>query len=233
MMSSNATRYILLLLILTGLFGCRAASERVRSEEQITDIDGNTYSVTTIGNQTWMAENLKTTRFNDGTPIALVEKYDDWAELILPAYCWYNNDTLNRKDFGALYNYYAVESGNLCPEGWHVPSDEEWKELVTTLGGALIAGGALKEEGTNHWKAPNSNAMNNSKFAARPGGYRNFNGTFNLKRTYGFWWSSTEKSWYGAPPRGIYRELRYNDQDIRLNIAENGSGFSVRCIKNP
>ena len=232
-MHSTWTKYVFLVLVLTGLPGCITDSDKSRRPGQIRDVDGNVYHTITIGNQVWMAEDLKTTRYNDGTPIPRVENYDEWAELTLPAYSWYNNDSVYREDFGALYNYYAVESGKLCPEGWHVPSDEDWIALETRLGGASNAGGALKEAGTVHWKTPNTGASNESGFTALPGGYRSYNGTFNWMRTYGLWWSATEKSWYGGPPKVIYRDLRYDGQDIRRNISEKNSGLLVRCIKNP
>jgi len=232
MRRSNETGFVLFMLILAGLFGCRTASERTGSEEHITDIDGNSYRTIQVGDQVWMAENLRTTRYNDGTPVPMIENYDEWAELSLPAYSWYNNDSLNGEAFGALYNAYVIDSGKLCPDGWHVPSDEEWNALETALGGADVAGGALKEEGTDFWKPPNTSATNNSGFSARAGGYRSYTGTFNLKRTYGFWWSSTRKSWYGDPPKFLFREMKYNDQNIRRDLAEDKNGLSVRCVKN-
>jgi len=221
------------MLILAGVFGCKTGSDRAGKEETLADIDGNSYRTIQIGDQVWMAENLRTTRYNDGTPIARVEYYDEWAELKLPAYCWYNNDSLNGEAYGALYNGYVIESGKLCPDGWHVPSDEDWSALETTLGGSDVAGGVLKEVGTDVWKTPNTGASNKSGFTALPGGYRSYNGTFNLKRTHGFWWSSSLKSWYSAPPRFLYREILYNDKNIRRDIAEHNNGLSVRCVKNP
>lgn len=233
MMCSTWTKYVFLVLVLAGLPGCVSESDKSKGSEQIRDVDGNVYQTIGIGDQVWMAEDLKTTRFNDGTPIPRVENYDEWAGLTLPAYSWYNNDSMYREEFGALYNYYAVESGKLCPEGWHVPSDEDWISLETSLGGVWNAGGALKEAGTAHWKTPNTGASNKSGFTALPGGYRSYNGTFNWMRTYGLWWSATEKSWYGGPPKVIYRDLRYDGQDIRRDISEKNSGLLVRCIKNP
>jgi uncharacterized protein (TIGR02145 family) len=233
MKHTNITNFIIIMLILTGLFGCRSGSDRKLGGEQVRDIDNNVYHTIQIGDQVWMVENLRTTRYNDGSPIPLVENYDEWAALSLPAYSWYNNDSLNGQNYGALYNWYAVESGKLCPEGWHVPSDEDWRLLENTLGGAGVAGAALKENGTMFWKTPNTEATNESGFSARPGGYRSFNGPFNLMRTYGYWWSETEKSWYGAPSRPIYREMQYKDQGVIRDIAEKNSGFSVRCLKNP
>ena len=231
-MNSICIRSMTLLLVLSALAGCKTGLEKEGKGEQIKDVDGNFYNTVQIGTQVWMAENLKTTGYSDATPIPLVENYDEWADLTLPAYCWYNNDSLNREDFGALYNWYVVESGKLCPDGWHIPTDEEWLELETSYGGRNVAGGSLKESGTTYWKKPNEGASKEGGFAARPGGYRSYTGTFNLMRTHGFWWTSTEKGWYGAPSKGIYRGLRYNYQGMHLDIAENTNGFSVRCVKN-
>ena len=150
-----------------------------------------------------MAENLKTVTFSDGTPIPRVEDYEEWASLTLPAYSWYNNDSLNVEDFGALYNCYAT------------------------------AGGAMKESGLGHWKTPNTEASNESGFSALPGGYRSYNGTFNLMRIDGFWWSSSEKSWYGSLNTVIYRNLKYDGSDLYREVAVKANGFSVRCVQNP
>jgi len=232
-MSPLWTKCSTLLLVLTGLTGCNSGSEKAQNKEQVIDIEGNSYPVIEIGNQAWMAENLKTSTFSDGTPIQKVEEYEEWANLTLPAYSWYNNDSLNSDDFGALYNCYAIETEKLCPEGWHVPSDEDWIELESALGGAPSAGGAMKEPGTAHWKTPNTQASNESGFTARPGGYRSYNGTFNLMRIDGFWWSTSEKSWYGSTNTVIYRNLKYDGQDLFREVAVRANGFSVRCVKNP
>jgi len=232
-MRSLWIKCLVLILILAGLSGCKSVSEKEDVREQVRDIDGNSYNVIKIGSQVWMAENLKTSTFSDGTPIPKVEEYEEWAKLTLPAYSWYNNDSLNSEDYGALYNSYAIESEKLCPEGWHVPSDEDWTELETGLGGAARAGGAIKEEGTEHWKTPNTSAHNESGFTALPGGYRSYNGTFNLMRIDAYWWSSSEKSWFGHSNTVIYRNLRYNDQIMIRRVAEKANGFSVRCVKNP
>ena len=155
-----------LLLIVTVLAGCKSVSERDRNRQQITDIEGNTYDVVQVGEQHWMADNLRTTTLSDGTPVSKVEDYDEWAGLTLPAYSWYNNDSVNAGNYGALYNCYAVETGKLCPEGWRVPSDEDWIALESSLGGASRAGGAMKEAGLEHWKTPNAQASNESGFSA-------------------------------------------------------------------
>ena len=115
-----------LFLLALGLTGC--------GKNAVKDIDGNKYKTIKIGTQIWMAENLKTTHFNDGTSIVQIDKYDDWKGLISPAYCWYANDSTNKEVYGALYNWYAVNTKKLCPKGWHVPTDEEWKQLEICLG---------------------------------------------------------------------------------------------------
>ena len=235
-MSPILTKFLALLLIISGIStmtGCKSASDQGTTNEKVSDIEGNSYTTIQIGKQVWMAENLKTTTFSDGSPISEIENYDEWASLTLPAYSWYNNDSINTEDFGALYNYYAVETEKLCPEGWHVPTDEEWIELETSLEGAGTAGGAMKEAGMAHWKTPNTRADNESGFTALPGGYRSYNGTFNLMRTDGYLWSSSEKNWYGTKNTVIYRNLKYDDQSIYRRIAEKANGFSVRCVKNP
>ncbi|MGD0754583.1 MAG: FISUMP domain-containing protein [Bacteroidales bacterium] len=162
--------------------------------------DGQTYKTVKIGNQIWMAENLKTTKFNDGTAIPLVTDASSWEALTTPSYCWYNNDAASYKaTYGALYNWYVVDvesngGKNVCPKGWHVPSDAEWSTLTSYLGGDSIAGDKLKETGTTHWHGPKTDATNESGFTAVPGGYRYDNGKYYHVGIYGIWWSSTEYS---------------------------------------
>jgi uncharacterized protein (TIGR02145 family) len=138
----------------------------------LTDADGNVYQTVTIGAQVWMAENLRTTKYNDGTPIPNVSLAADWNALTTGAYSDYNNDPANATDYGRIYNWYAINTGKLAPAGWHVPTAAEWATLVTTLGGEGTAGGPAKETGTAHWNAPNTGATNTSGFSARGGGYR-------------------------------------------------------------
>ncbi len=145
----------------------------------LLDIEGNEYKTIQIGNQTWMAENLRTTKYNDGSSIPVVNDNISWLNLTTAAYCWYDND-ISRKDiYGALYNWHTVTSGNLCPAGWHVPKNEEWTVLTAYLGGESVAGGKLKETGTAHWN-PNSDATNESGFTALPGGMRGNGGAFKM-----------------------------------------------------
>jgi uncharacterized protein (TIGR02145 family) len=196
----------------------------------MSDIDGNSYSTQQIGSQTWMAENLKTTKYRDGTNIPNVTDGDTWAALTSGAYCWYENDASTYKEtYGALYNYYAVvDSHNLCPTGWHVPTDGEWTTLTNYLGGETIAGGLLKEAGTTHWISPNTGANNGSGFTALPSGYFYNQYGFGSIGSYAEWWTSTEFDANNAWARDMgYNNIRVN----RYGDFKNG-GFSVRCLKD-
>jgi uncharacterized protein (TIGR02145 family) len=196
---------------------------------QITDIDGNTYNTVWIGGQNWMAENLKVTKYNDNTSIPNVTDNTEWENLSNGAYAWYDNDKATYGDtYGALYNWYAVETGNLCPSGWHVPTDEEWTTLTEYLGGADVAGGKLKETGTTHWFNPNEGATNESGFTALPGGYRGYVGDFSYVGYDGYWWSATEYRTYGA----WYRSMYYGYSTVSRYSHDKEFGFSVRCLRD-
>jgi uncharacterized protein (TIGR02145 family) len=196
----------------------------------VNDYDGNTYNTVKIGNQWWMAENLKTTTLNDGTPIPLETDGIQWSWKTTPAYCWYDNDEVTYKNtYGALYNWFTVNTDKLCPVGWHVPGDAEWTELTDYLGGYSVAGGKLKEAGTAHWSDPNTGATNESGFSAVPGGRRYFTtGGFLNVLEMGWWWSATE---YYAPSARI-RFLSNNNAIIDWGDHEKVSGFSVRCVRD-
>ena len=126
-----------------------------KEPETVTDIDGNVYNTVTIGTQVWLKENLRTTKLNDGTEIPYVTSGGIWAGLSTPGYCYYDNSWSNAITYGALYNWHTVNTGKLCPTGWHVPSNEEWETLITYLGGDSLVGGKLKETGTAFWESPN------------------------------------------------------------------------------
>lgn len=194
----------------------------------LTDQDGNVYKTVTIGTQTWMAENLRTTSYNDGTSISNVTGATEWGNLTTGAYCNYNNTTNTDTiaTYGRLYNWYAVNTGKLAPKGWHVPTDTEWTTLTDYLGGESIAGGKLKETGTTHWISPNTSATNESGFTALPCGYRSSNGTFN--GIDGYWWSSTEGSTVDAYERNVF----YDDIGVFSYYFNKGSGSSVRCVRD-
>jgi uncharacterized protein (TIGR02145 family) len=195
----------------------------------IKDIDGNKYKVVTIGDQVWMKENLKTTRFNDGTPIPLVAENDLWKSLTTPGFCWYNNDsTANKNLYGALYNWYTVNSNKICPSGWHVPTDQEWTTLADNLGGHDTAGGKLKESGLEHWKRPNTSGSDLVGFTALPAGYRSVEGIFNLIGASGYWWTSTMYN----DEHVIFYDLRYKFGILYKYRSEKYCGFSLRCLKD-
>jgi len=199
-----------------------------------TDGDGNHYPIVSIGAQHWMAKNLKATKYIDGTEIELVSDQQGWSNLSIPAYCWYNNDQVSNKNvYGALYNWYTVNTDKLCPDGWHVPSDSEFEILTDFLDDADFAGGKLKQTGTINWNSPNSGATNETGFTALPGGSRDLNGTqlsngfFGIK-TNGYWWSSTEIS----SEASWYRPLFYNYRDFISFGTHKRVGLSVRCLRD-
>ena len=173
-----------------------------------TDGDGNEYPVivTPKGDgksveQIWMGANLRSKKYNDGTSIPFVKENEGWSNLNSPGYCWYKNDEVSFKNsYGALYNWYTVNTGKLCPAGWHVPTYEEWNIFIAFLGGEKSAGGKLKESGNTSWNAPNTDATNEIGFTALPGGYRFSDGTFIGSTGNTNWWSATAydelTAWY-------------------------------------
>ena len=175
----------------------------------VTDIDGNVYHTVTIGTQVWMVENLKTTKYNDGTAIPLVTDVTSWSNLTTPGYCWYNNDaTAYKTTYGALYNWFTVNTGKLAPTGWHVPTDGEWTTLTSYLGGENVAGGKMKstgtiEDGTGLWHDPNIGATNESGFSGVPACGRNCDGRFANIGKDGIWWNASEYGTTDARLRNI------------------------------
>jgi uncharacterized protein (TIGR02145 family) len=202
----------------------------------VSDIEGNSYKTIRIGTQVWMAENLKTTRYNDGAPIPNVTGETEWQKLKSGGYCWYNNDASTFKEtYGALYNWYAVtDSRKICPAGWHVPTFEDWKTLATYLGGEGVAGGKMKETGTEHWSGPNTGATNESGFTGLPVGAR----YFYLKTRFadlgdsGSWWSATS-----TDPRTDYAVFFAIESSSPVGYASDdwqalkSGGMPVRCLK--
>ena len=195
----------------------------------LKDIDGNVYDTVIIGTQVWMAENLKTINLNDGTAIPLVTDSKEWGNLITLGYCWYANDPVTYEDtYGALYNWYTVNTEKLCPSGWHVPTDGEWETLATFLGGDSIAGGKLKETVTTHWEFPNTGATNVSGFTALPSAYRDTIGSYMSIEKSGYWWSSTAISKVSA----WNRTMSYASKSLSKDPSFVQNGFAVRCIKD-
>ena len=198
----------------------------------VSDTDGNTYKTIQIGTQTWMAENLRTIKFNDGTPLVKMPLVDN-SFSSLPGYSWYNDDPATYKTaYGALYNWQTIDarlngSKNVCPAGWHVPDDAAWDTLTAYLGGLTIAGGMLKETGTSHWNSPNTNATNVSGFTALPGGYCMGSGTYFTRiGEMGYWRSSTSYD-YGNSIWSMYK----NNGDLN-RVGYDVTMVSVRCVKD-
>jgi uncharacterized protein (TIGR02145 family) len=200
------------------------------STTNVTDIDGNVYNSVKIGTQTWMKENLKVTKYRDGSSVQNITDNTAWLGLTTGAYCWYGNDiTSNKSVYGALYNWYAVQDNRkICPSGWHVPNDIDWNALESYLGGSGTAGGKIKEIGTTHWKSPNTGATNESGFTALPGGFRNLSVSFGNIGSDGDWWSSTETDATHAWSMG----LLYNYAATFYGSNLKTDGRSVRCIKD-
>jgi len=191
----------------------------------ISDVDGNVYKTVIIGNQQWMAENLKVSQYNDRTPITDGNSSTVWQNNTTGAWTNYENST----KYGKLYNWYAVNTQKLCPTGWHVPNDDDWNILSAYLGGGDVAGGKMKEVGNINWASPNVDASNESSFSGLPGGYRLENGNFGDFGTDGYWWSYTD---YYNSNRALSRGI-HNDQAKLVNYTHfKKSGLSVRCLKD-
>jgi uncharacterized protein (TIGR02145 family) len=204
---------------------------QLQAEVGVTDIDGNHYNGIKIGTQVWMKENLKTTKYNDGVLIPKVADRSVWINLSIPAYCWYDNDSVGNKNlYGASYNWFAVNTGKLCPLGWHVPSDTDWIVLTDLLGGESVAGGKLKESGTTYWQDPNTGANNESGFTGLPGGYSGY--IYEAKGNIGVWWSSNEDT-SSTPSVSAWQRLIYNNSSsIFRGTGYKYSGYSIRCLKD-
>jgi uncharacterized protein (TIGR02145 family) len=204
----------------------------LQSFSNVTDIDGNNYKTVKIGTQIWMSENLKTSRYRNGDVIPVVTDNTAWSGLTTGARSWYNNDsTLYEYPYGNLYNWYAAsDNRNICPSGWHVPSDSEWTVLTDYLGGS-VAGGKMKSAGTAYWNSPNTGATNESGFSVLPGGYRNSDGSFDDVSYNAFFWSATEND--ADFSRALNRSLSLNHGYARRSFGNFKSfGASVRCLKD-
>jgi len=228
-----------LLLMLTN--GCMKTEDpNMTLTDAAADADGNVYTSVTIGTQVWIVENLKTTKYNDTTAIPRVNDNTAWVNLSTPGYCWYNNDISNKDGYGALYNWYAVNTGKLCPTGWHVPSDEDWKIMERNLGMnnsdadatgwrySGLVGGKLKESGTMHWMMPSVGATNTSGFSSRPGGDRESDLGFVNFGNYCYFWLSTED----GNSRAWFRRLNNDNAGVHRSSSRDAVGYSVRCLKN-
>jgi uncharacterized protein (TIGR02145 family) len=204
----------------------------------VTDVDGNQYSIITIGSQDWLSSNLKTTRYRDGTPVPYPLTNVQWASDSIGSRVAFGHATANATVYGYLYNWHAVNTGKLCPAGWRVPTINDWSELASTLGGRDVAGGKMKAA-SSLWQSPNNGATDESGFGAIPGSHlRNdgifaplgfaFGGFFYDIRQAGYWWSSTEQDASNAKYISLYWDRTLLDTHSVLKTF----GFSIRCISD-
>jgi uncharacterized protein (TIGR02145 family) len=195
--------------------------------DTLTDVDGNNYLTIKIGTQRWMAENLKTTHYNDGTPIPYLVPNEDWDTMLAPAYSWYLNDEAGYKaTYGALYNWWTANTGKLCPIGWHVPDSVEWTKLVHFWAVSGEASTHLKEAGDMHWIL-NNEGDNLSGFTALPGGYRANSGWFYYLGYVGHYWASTKIN----QPQGNYFVIIVNGGTGVVKCSKQ-FGLNVRCLQD-
>ncbi len=198
----------------------------------VKDNEGNEYLTVVIGDQEWMRENLRVSKYNDGTTIRHVQDKSEWAKLKSGAWCYHIDD--NGEVYGKLYNWYAVnEKKGICPKGWHVPTDKEWNIMINKFDGIHKAGGKLKSTATTpdihpRWINPNANATNESDFSAVPGGIRTHAGEFKYLGSFGAYWTSCETYGENAWKYG----MSYNDTKIYRHRRDKNYGYSVRCVRS-
>ena len=231
-----ATWFLLLVVTLANCKKDLTKDEIIRysGSKGITyDIDSNGYETFGVGDQIWMSQNLRTSRLNNGIKINLVTENNQWITLNQPGYCWYKNDSIENEKFGALYNYFTIESGLLCPVGWHVPTQEDWNYLINGFGGINVAGDVLKGRNPTlahviQW-GPHSFA-NPPAFRALPGGYRDAlsKRQFISIDTGAYWW--TMKS-YGDT-RYYATSILALDSTVYSKYFSRKDGLSIRCVKN-
>ena len=215
---------LVILLLVFLVTSCKKDNDTL----SVTDTEGNVYRIVNIGTQTWMAENLKPTKLNDGTSISIISDNASWLNSNSSGMCWFNNESGNKNTLGALYNWYTVNTNKLCPTGWHVPNEAEWTILINYCGGLSQAGAKLKEKGLSHWNDPNLGATDDFSFTALPSGMRYNSGTFSNSGSLAVWWTSSESdnsnSWsFSAVSGAIFaNKMTFTKQ----------YGLSVRCIKD-
>jgi uncharacterized protein (TIGR02145 family) len=226
---------VIRLFIISVLFISLATSCKKDNDdtETVTDIDGNVYNTVTIGTQVWLKENLKTTKYRNGDAIGTTNPPTlDYSSESTPKYQWAcDGNESNVSVYGRLYTGYAVtDSRGLCPTGWHVATRDEWITLIDFVGGEMVAGGILKEKGTSHWNAPNTDAIDKYGFTAVPAGWRDYDGEFGDKGKYALWWTSSQFESY--PNNLWYVQMKDNSAGAPWSQATKNWGSSVRCIKD-
>lgn len=239
---------ILIALILLFLVSCKKEEPELEPLDMnltvygsgVTDIDNNSYTTVIIGNQEWMAENLKVTRFSNGDSIAHVETSNDWIQTTSSAWCLYDNEASNNSEFGKLYNWYAAnDNRNICPTGWRLPSTNDYLQLINHIDsdGTLNsndAGSHLKTKGNQDnnglWISNNDDATNAYSFSAKPSGKRNyqFGANFFTKFYSASFWTSSESDLDNA----FYMNLYHDSNLIDAVTINKGMGVCIRCIKD-
>ena len=241
-------KLLIILLFSINIIGCNKENIiPIQETETVTDIDGNIYHTIKIGTQIWMVENFKATHYNDGSSIPNIINNLEWATLKTPAYCWYNNDIKNKEPYGALYNWFVIDTKKLCPKGWHIPNstingnEADWQLLKLYLSdqAGSTAGGKLKEAGEKHWLSPNKDATNETGFTALPAGCRNSNSYIDKSKNGAFdelgivcnFWSSTEYKYYNIDDAITQFMTNTHGGFIGITL-DKQYGFSIRLIKD-
>lgn len=225
-----------LLPVILVFFGCEEntleddSDNTPITEYPVYDIDGNGYDTVRIGTQTWLVQNLRVSRFSNEDSIPSGYTSSELSHLQSPAVMVYENDSSYSNIYGFLYNWYAVaDTRSLAPEGWHIPSNDEWEELSAFLGGDSLAGGMLKDVGVDLWYPPNTGATNETGFTGLPGGwFSGFGGFYGSVRSWGTFYSNTPHNYADSYAWG----LRSNSSALSHGIYYKQAGRSVRCIKN-
>lgn len=231
--------YAVIPFLVLGFLTTSCKEDPKNEEVLVKDADGNEYTTVTIGTQTWMVENLKTTKYRNGDPIANVTDGTEWSNLTTGAYCNYENEDTNATTYGRLYNWYAVaDSRNIAPLGWHVPTDFDYYKLAKFIDAnavqsygieSEIAGAIMKEVGYEHWDAPNVGATDQYGFKGVGGGARSDYGSFLNLKVKGYFWTKTEDDIISDP---LYRNLLNDGVTLRRYTSDANSGFSVRLVKD-
>jgi uncharacterized protein (TIGR02145 family) len=225
---------VLALCFLLGNLQAQTSTERKSwlnpsiSYDKVTDIDGNAYATIQIGTQVWMAENLRTSRYQNGDTIPNVQDSSQWNNLTTGAWCHYDNNPKLERPYGKLYNWYTVsDPRKVCPTGWHVPTDAEWAVVIDYLGGEDVAGLAMKSKGRRYWEA-NEGTTNASGFSALPGGCRNYVGGFVLREISGSIWAVTESD----PSNAFNYSPSCITDGMHRDTDGKTLGNAVRCLKD-
>jgi uncharacterized protein (TIGR02145 family) len=229
-------KLLLLVAVTAFIFNCSYSQEYPNEGMPIRDPDGNVYRIIMTQSGVWMAENLKTFKLNDGTPIQYISDRSAWKNTKIPVDGFFNPDVKYAETYGAIYNWYAVASGKLCPKGWHVPTEAEWNDLMDYVDGNEPSGdnpSKLKEAGTAHWKAPNEGASNEIHFTALPAGEINFFSFEEEQGTKTTWWTSTEDKLDlepgQKPNNAIIVGLSYNFHSKTAGTYQKEAALPVRC----